>query len=79
MTVGDFINALRSIDRLLTLETKHGTAIEKLTNEIEKLKDRVTRLETREEVIITEAKAAAGIAASTVAMHSMADLAHWRA
>jgi len=73
--VGQLLTALRSLDRLLTLETKHGAAIERLAGEIDKLKDRVTRLETREEVVITEAKAAAGVAASGVAMHSVADLA----
>jgi hypothetical protein len=45
--VGDFVNLLRSVDRLLTLETKHGKAIEKLDAEIAELKARVTRLEAR--------------------------------
>jgi len=28
--VGDFVKLLRSVDRLVTLEAKHGKAIEKL-------------------------------------------------
>ena len=75
MGVSDFLNLLRSVDRLLTLEAKHGKAIETLAAEVEKLKDRVTSLEAREEVIIVEAKAAASGAATQVAIASVSDIA----
>lgn len=75
MSVGDFIKLLRSVDRLLTLEAKHGKAIEKLEAEIDKLRDRVTRLETREDMVIIEARAAAGTAATQVAIASVSDIA----
>lgn len=75
MGVGDFVNLLRSVDRLLTLEAKHGRAIEKLEAEITALKDRVTRLEIRGEIVIVEARAAAGTAAMQVASASISDVA----
>jgi len=58
-----------------TLEAKHGKAIEKLEAEIDKLRDRVTRLETREDMVIIEARAAAGTAATQVAIASVSDIA----
>ena len=75
MAVSDYVNFVRRFDRLLELETKHGKAIEKLEAELDKLKDRVTRLEAREEVVVTEAKAAAGAAATQVAIASVSDIA----
>jgi len=73
--VGNFIELLRSVDRLLNLEAKHGKAIEKLEVEIDELKNRVTRLETREEIVIVEAKDAARTAATQVAITSVSDMA----
>ena len=75
MGVGDLVSALRSMDRLLSLEEKHGRAIERLTVELDALKARVTRLEAREDLIVTEAKAASSAAASQVAMMSFSDIA----
>ena len=75
MGVGDFVSALRSMDRLLSLEEKHGRAIEKLAAELDGLKARITRLEAREDLIVTEAKAASSAAASQVAMISFSDIA----
>lgn len=62
------------MDRLLDLEARHGAAIEKLAAELDGMKTRMRRLETREDVIITEARAAASAAASQVAMASFADV-----
>jgi len=73
--VGDLVKLFRSVDRLLTLEAKHGKAIEKLEAEIDKLQDRVTRLETREDIVIIEARAAASAAATQVAIASVSDVA----
>lgn len=74
MGVGSFVNALRGLDRLLTLEAKQGAAIEKLAAELDALKTRVVRLETREELVITEARAAASAAASHVVVASFSDV-----
>jgi type IV pilus biogenesis protein CpaD/CtpE len=71
----EWLKAVRTIDRLLTLETKHTALIEAQAKEIQSLKDRVTRLEAREEVLIAEARGAAAIAASAAASHHVADLA----
>ena len=70
----DFVKLIRNVDRALTAEAKHGQAIEKLATEIGTLKDRVTRLEAREDVIIAEARSAAGAAATQVAMASVPDI-----
>ena len=56
--LADPAKLIRNVDRLLTAEAKHGQAIEKLATEIGTLKDRVTRLEAREDVIIAEARSA---------------------
>ncbi len=57
------------------LEDKHGTAIDRLAQEIADLRSRVIRLENREDVLIAEARGAASAAAGQVAAASMADLA----
>jgi hypothetical protein len=75
MGIADIPKFLRDLDRLLHLEDKHGTAIDRLAHEIADLKSRIIRLENREDIIIAEAKGAAHAAASQVAMTSLADLA----
>jgi recombinational DNA repair protein RecR len=67
----EWLKALAAVDRLLDLEETLTATIDKHTAEIEQLKERITRLEAREEVIIAEAKGAAGAAASVL----MAELA----
>jgi hypothetical protein len=69
---GSWIAGLRQIDRLLTLERKLGAIIEKQAAEIQQLKDRVTKLEAREEILVAEAKGAAAAVASTVASQHVA-------
>ena len=66
---------LRHVERLLELEKKHGTLIERLDQRLEQLTERVQLLEVREEVLITRAQAAAGTAASGVASQHVSDLA----
>lgn len=73
--IGNLIELLRSVDRLLNLEVKHGKAIEKLEVRIDELRDRVTRLETRQEIVIVEANDAARTAATQVAIASVSDMA----
>lgn len=75
MALNDILKALRAVDQLLALDEKYRKAFDKLTADIEGLKERVTRLEAREDVVIVEAKAAAGAAASQVAIASVSDLA----
>jgi hypothetical protein len=61
---GDWLRAVATLHSLWELEKKHGALIEALSKEIQALKDRVTRLEAREEVLIAEAKGAAAAAAT---------------
>ena len=71
----EWLSAASSLDRLLKLEEKLTAVIEAQAREIDALKDRVTKLEAREEVLIAEAKGAAASAASAVASQHVADLA----
>jgi type IV pilus biogenesis protein CpaD/CtpE len=71
----EWLKVARTIDRLLTLETKHTSLLEAQAKDIQTLKDRVTKLEAREEVLIAEAKGAAAAVAATIASHHVADLA----
>lgn len=70
-----WLDAARTIDRLLELEQKHARLIETQTKRIDELTDRLHRLEAREEILIAEAKGAAAAAASGVASHHVGDLA----
>jgi hypothetical protein len=73
-----WIDFVRRLDRLFEVDRKHGALIEAQAAEISALKDRLTRLEeqirAREEILIVEAKAAAGIAASSVAAQHVSDI-----
>jgi type IV pilus biogenesis protein CpaD/CtpE len=71
----DWLRAVRAIDRFLQLGDKHTALIEAQATEIQALKDRVTKLEAREEILIAGAKGAAASAASVVASHHVAELA----
>lgn len=72
--IGDFVGLLRTLDRLLALEEKHGRAIERLKTELDELAARVQRLEAREEVLVAEAKGASAAAATVAVSQSIADL-----
>jgi hypothetical protein len=71
----EWLKLARTIDRLLALEAKHTALIDAQANEIQALKDRVTKLEAREEILIAEARGAAAAAASAVASQHVADIA----
>ncbi len=75
MALSDVLKAIRAVDQLLALDEKYRKAFEKITADIDGLKDRVMRLETREEVVIEKARAAASTAATQVAIASVADIA----
>ena len=74
MGVSGVLRLLRSVDRLLSLEVKHGKAIEDLERDMASLTGRVISLEAREGIVIAEAKAAAGAAATQVAIVSVSDI-----
>lgn len=71
----DWLKTAAAMDRLLNLEEKLTALIESQAKEIRALKDRVTKLESREEILIAEAKGAAAAAASAVASQHVANLA----
>jgi hypothetical protein len=51
--ITQFLELLRTVDRLLLLEKKHRDLIEAQSNKIQQLTDRMTRLEAREEILIS--------------------------
>jgi hypothetical protein len=74
-----WLDTLRTVDRLLALEKNHRALTEKQAEEIQEIKDRLTRLEAhvqaREEILVAEAKGAAAAVASTVASQHIANIA----
>lgn len=70
-----WLGLVRTVDRLLELEAKHGRLIEAQSKRLDDLADRINKLEAREQVLIAEAKGAAGSAASMVASQHVSDLA----
>jgi hypothetical protein len=69
-SIGDLWSLVKKVDRLLDLEEKQSKAIAGLQDQVNDLNARVTRLETREEIVVVEAKGAAGVAA----MGAMSDI-----
>ncbi len=66
---------VRKIDSLLQLEARHGESLRALNAEMASLRDRIMRLETRDEVLISRAEGAAATAAAMATSSSMTDLA----
>jgi len=71
----NLVTVLRKIDSLLQLEAIHGEAIKRLTAEVAQLKDRMNRLEARDEVLLARAEGASAAAATVAAAQAMSDLA----
>ncbi len=71
----EWLNVARRIDRLLGLEAKHTALLEAQAKEIQDLRDRLMRLESREATLLAEARATAVAAASSVASQHVAELA----
>jgi hypothetical protein len=73
-----FLTGFRRLDRLFELENKHGALIEAQAVQIQALQDVLNKLEaridTREETLVAEAKAAAGAVASMVASQHVAEI-----
>jgi BMFP domain-containing protein YqiC len=57
----------RQFEELLKLQAQTRTALEAIEDRLRALEDRMTRLEAGQGQLITEAKAAAGIAATGLA------------
>jgi phage shock protein A len=64
----------RKIEDLLELQTKTREALEKLDARLRAVEDRMTHLEAGQEQLITEAKAAAGVAATGLAGSVISDV-----
>ena len=75
MWISSIVELLRRVDQFLILEAKHGRLIEGLQAELQRLGERVARLEAREDLLIAEAKAAAAAAATQVSIASISDVA----
>ena len=64
----------RKIEELLELQSKTRAALEAIEARLHRLEDRMTHLEAGQGQIITEAKAAAGIAATGLAGSVISDV-----
>jgi VIT1/CCC1 family predicted Fe2+/Mn2+ transporter len=73
------LNPRAWLDALRTIEQSHRAIMEKQAEQIQDLKDRLTKLEAhvqaREEILVAEAKGAAAAVASTVATQHIASIA----
>ena len=73
--LGTLWDLARKVHGLLEAQEKASKAIAGLHDDIQALKVEIERLKAREEVLIARAEAAASVAASGVAMQSMAEVA----
>jgi phage shock protein A len=64
----------RQVEELLKLQAQTRTALQALEGRLRSLEDRMTRLEAGQSQLITEAKAAAGIAATGLAGSVISDV-----
>ncbi len=73
-----WLDTVRTVDRLLSLERNHRELIDQQGLEIQQLKDRLTRLEenvrAREEILIAEARGAAAAVGSAAAAQHVSDV-----
>jgi K+/H+ antiporter YhaU regulatory subunit KhtT len=65
---------LKRAEALLNLEKTHGALIEKNAREIRELADRLTKLESRLEIMVAEAKGAAASAASAAVAQNLIEI-----
>ena len=73
--LGTLWDLARKVHGLLEAQEKASKATAAIDEEIQALRLEIERLKVREEVLIARAEAAASVAASGVAVQSMADLA----
>jgi hypothetical protein len=75
----EWLNHAVTLKRILDMEADHRKLIEAQADEIQELKDRLTKLEAhvqaREEIMVAEAKGAAAAVASTVASQHLSTIA----
>ena len=75
MGIGGAWAVLRKVDRLLQLEEEHGKAISELGTQLLLLDRRLSHLESRQDVVVNEAKAAARSASYEATQGVVSDLA----
>ena len=75
MGIGGAWALLRKVDRLLQLEEEHGKAIADLGTQLLALDRRLSHLESRGDLVVNEAKAAARSASYEATQGVTADLA----
>ncbi len=75
MALRDVWALAKKVDSLLALEAFHHKSIDELKQSIAALDRRVARLEDRESVVVTEAKAAARSASYEASQGTVMDLA----
>lgn len=69
------IEALRKLDALLQLDVRHGALIDTLSQQVTELRERIAKLEAREEVLIARAEGAAAASAANATVSTVTDLA----
>ena len=74
MTLPELWRVVRKIDSLTGLEAKHDRELDMLRAEMADMRARVTRLEAREDIVVAEAKGAAGVAAGAATSAYLSDL-----
>jgi len=65
---------LRKFDELAQLQQETSTALASIDVRLDELEDRMTRMEARQGELVTEARAAAGIAATGLASSVISDV-----
>jgi type IV pilus biogenesis protein CpaD/CtpE len=69
------LEVLRRAERLLSVEARHDKLLEAHGKKLQELADQITKLESRLEIVIAEAKGAAGAAASSVVTQNLVEIA----
>jgi hypothetical protein len=75
MAIRDWLGIARTLDHLLQLDEKYRRLFEAVTLRLDAIDVRLARLETREEIVVAKAEAAAMSASTIAASHALADLA----
>ena len=69
------IEVLRRAERLLSVEARHDKLLEAHGKKLQDLADRITALEGRLEIVVAEARGAAGAAASSAVTQNLVEIA----
>jgi len=71
--VGQVWAIARKVEEILELQTKARFALAAIGDRLDRLEDRMTHLEANQDMLVTEAKAAAGVAATGLAGSILSD------